>query len=88
MASDKIFSCPDCGANIPVGDPQNTDLVTCNRCSCACRLEYVDREQAWELIPVEPVEKGPEEPTESNPARPFEVFKEPAGLRKDDTDKL
>jgi hypothetical protein len=88
MDSSKIFACPGCDANIPVEDLPNTDVVICNHCSRRYRLEYVEREAAWELFPIEPVEEGPEEPVESDSDQPFEVLQEPAGPRKDDLDKL
>jgi DNA-directed RNA polymerase subunit RPC12/RpoP len=84
----KLFTCAKCDENIAVEDIWNNDRVSCHGCGREYRVVYVEREKSWELLPVDPVEERERDLAEQAGERPFEVLREPAGLRKDDTEKL
>lgn len=87
MDRKETMPCPNCDANILIDRVRDVDIVTCTGCSREFRLVYRPQDQAWHMVPIEPVE-GSEEPVEHKGDKPFEVLKEPGGPRDDDLDKL
>lgn len=83
---DKMFVCQQCDQDIEVADVYNTDSVICHQCGEQYTLRYMEREEAWELIPVEPVEEE-RLPPEVETEEPFEILDEPAAPRKNDYDR-
>lgn len=87
MEMSKIFTCQSCDEEIEIADVYNTDTVLCHNCGEEYRVRFVEREEAWELIPIEPVEKRSRSLAEEEEEEPFQVLGEEAAPRKDDYDR-
>ena len=88
MGYDKIFTCLHCDKNISVHNVRNQDEVTCPGCSRRYKINFIEAEAAWELIPIHPPGESTGEPAERDEEHPFRVLQENAGIRDDDVDKL
>ena len=87
MEMGKIFTCQECDANIEVEDVFNTDSVVCHNCGQTYTLRWVEREKAYDLLPVEAVEPEARNRAGKEEDEPFRVLNEPAGPREDDLDR-
>jgi len=82
-----MFTCQMCDADMEIPDPYNMSSVVCHRCGQVYAMGWVDRESAYELTPVEPVEDELRNIAEDEEDEPFRVLNEPAAPRKDDIDR-
>lgn len=84
---DKMFTCPECDADMEVEDVYNAGTVTCHNCGKSYDLVWIESESSWELIPIEPVEEGSREGESEEGDDAFRVLDNPAALREDDLDR-
>lgn len=87
MDMSKVFSCEKCDRDMDVEDVYNTDLVSCHNCGQEYTLRWLEEEEAWELIMVEPFEEEEGNIPEEREEDPFHAFNEPAAPRDDDFDR-
>ncbi|MBE0596058.1 MAG: hypothetical protein IH614_02170 [Desulfuromonadales bacterium] len=80
---DKMFTCQECDFDLEVPDVYNSDTVRCHNCGQEYRLRFIEREESWELIPIEPVEGSSTEAEDE----PFQIDVEPGGLEQDEYDR-
>ncbi len=88
MDRSKMFTCQKCDADMEVPDTYNMSSIVCHRCGQTYTLQWVERESAYEMTPVEPVEEETRNTAEAEEDEPFRVLNEPAATRKDDIDRF
>jgi transcription elongation factor Elf1 len=84
---DKMFTCQQCDSDMEVSDVYNTDTVVCGNCGQSYSLVWIESEEVWELIPIEPVEEESRERDREEGDDTFQVLENPAALRRDDFDR-
>jgi hypothetical protein len=87
MVRGKMFTCQKCDFDMEVEDPEVVDTLVCHRCGQGYTLQWLEQENVWELIPIEPVEEN--ERRAGGPLaedEPFRILNEPGGLRTEEDD--
>lgn len=81
MEQRKVFTCQKCDTEIEVEDARNQDEVACHACGTNYRLRFSDLEQAWVMVPTEPIEPGTDQ---ERAEEPFRVLNEVGRLKRQD----